>query len=103
MVLGKNLGRNPKCILTAGTNTMTGDDYIIEGTASLVSDPGRLETIATAFEQTYGWHLTREDGTWYRMSDQMRSAEINTYFVQPSIIFAFGNGAPFSETRYHFD
>jgi hypothetical protein len=99
----KNLGRNPKCILTAGTNTMTGDDYIIEGTASLVSDPRRLETIATAFEQTYGWHLTREDGTWYRMSDQMRSGEINTYFVRPSIIFAFGNGEPFSETRYHFD
>ena len=99
----KNLGRNPKCILTAGTNTLTGDDYVIEGTASLVSDPERLETIATAFEQTYGWHLTRKDGTWYGMASQMRSGGTHTYFVQPSIIFAFGNGEPFSETRYHFD
>jgi Pyridoxamine 5'-phosphate oxidase len=99
----KNLGRNPKCILTAGTNTMTGDDYVIEGTASLVTDPVRLGTIATAFEQAYGWHLTREDGTWFGMSDQMRAGEINTYFVQPIIIFAFGNGEPFSETRYRFD
>ena len=82
---------------------MTGDDYVIEGTASLVSDPERLRTIATAFEQAYGWHLTREDGTWYGMPDQMRAGAINTYFVQPSIIFAFGNGEPFSETRYHFD
>lgn len=99
----KNLTLNPKCILTAGTNTMTGDDYVIEGTASLVTDPERLETIATAFEQTYGWHLTREDGTWYGLGNQMRSGGTNTYFVQPSIIFAFGNGEPFSETRYHFD
>jgi hypothetical protein len=82
---------------------LTGDDYVLEGTASLVSDPERLGTIATAFEQAYGWHLTREDGTWYGMSDQIRSGAINTYFVRPSIIFAFGNGKPFAETRYHFD
>ena len=37
------------------------------------------------------------------MPDQMRAGAINTYFVKPSIIFAFGNGEPFSETRYHFD
>jgi hypothetical protein len=99
----KNLTRNPKCILTAGTNTLTGDDYVIEGTASLISDKERLATIATAFEQTYGWHLTREDGTWHGMADAIRSGGTNTYFVQPSIIFAFGNGQPFSQTRYHFD
>jgi pyridoxine/pyridoxamine 5'-phosphate oxidase len=99
----RNLARNPKCILTAGTNTLTGDDYVIEGSASLVSDEERLASIATAFEQTYGWHLTREDGTWHGMANQIRSGAGYTYFVQPSIIFAFGNGEPFSQTRYHFD
>ena len=99
----KNLTRNPNCILTAGTNTLTGDDYVIEGTASLVSDTEHLATIAAAFEQTYGWHLTREDGTWHGMADGIRSGETNTYFVQPQIIFAFGNGEPFGQTRYHFD
>ena len=99
----KNLSRNPKCILTAGTNTLTGEDYVIEGTASLVSDPERLATIATQFEQTYGWHLTSEDGTWHGMADSIRSGGAETYFVQPSIIFAFGNGEPFGQTRYHFD
>jgi hypothetical protein len=80
-----------------------GDDYVIEGTASLVTDPERLETFATAFEEAYGWHLTRKDGTWYGLSNQMRSGATHTYFVQPTIILAFGNGEPFSETRYHFD
>ena len=82
---------------------MTGDDYVIEGIASLVSDPERLETVAAAFEQAYGWHLTRKDGTWYGMSNRMCSGGTHTYFVQPSIAFAFGNGEPFSETRYDFD
>jgi hypothetical protein len=99
----RNLASNPKCILTAGTNTLTGDDYVIEGSASLVSDGERLAGIATVFEETYGWHLTREDGTWHGMANQIRSGAGNTYFVQPSIIFAFGNGEPFSQTRYHFD
>ena len=99
----KNLERNPRCILTAGTSTLTGDDYVIEGTASVVSDPAHLEAIATAFEQSYGWHLTRADGTWHGMANQMRSGGTRTYFVQPRIIFAFGNGEPFAETRYHFD
>jgi general stress protein 26 len=98
----KNLAANRKCILTTGTNTLTGFDYVVEGTASLVTDAERLDGIATAFEQAYGWHLTREDGTWHGMGDSMRSAKVQTYFVQPDIIFAFGNGEPFSETRYRF-
>jgi hypothetical protein len=99
----RNLERNPRCLLTAGTSTLTGDDYVIEGTASVVSEPAHLEAIATAFEQSYGWHVTRADGTWHGMANQMRSGGTRTYFVQPRIIFAFGNGEPFAETRYHFE
>jgi len=98
----KNLAGNPKCILTTGTDTLTGLDYVIEGTAFLVTDSQRRDSIATAFEPAYGWHLTREDGTWHGMADQMRSGGVNVYFVQPTIVFAFGNGEPFSQTRYHF-
>lgn len=99
----KNLTRNAMCILTAGTNTLTGDDYVIEGAASLVTETGRLMSIATAFEQAYGWHLMREDGAWHGMADQIRSGGASTYFVQPSIIFAIGNGVPFGQTRYRFE
>jgi hypothetical protein len=56
----KNLSANQHCALTTGTDTLTGMDYIIEGTASLVSDQATREAVATAFEQAYGWQLTRE-------------------------------------------
>src|SRR4051794_23430386 len=77
----KNLAQNHRCILTTGTNGLTGFDYVVEGSASVVTHAERLDAIATDFEQAYGWHLTREDGTWHGMADQMRSANVLTYFV----------------------
>ena len=44
-----------------------GPDDVIEGTASLVTDQDTREAAATAFEEAYGWQLTRDDGTWYRL------------------------------------
>ena len=79
-----------------------GDDYVIEGAAPLVSDPERLGTIATAFEQAYGWDLTREDGTWSGMADQMRARDQHL-LRQTEHHLPFGNGEPFGQTRYHFD
>ena len=62
----KNLDANQHCALTTGTDTLTGTDYVIEGIASLVTDQATRETVATAFEEAYGWQLAREDGTWYQ-------------------------------------
>ena len=98
----KNLAGNPACIFTTGTPNLVGEDYVIEGIASVVTDPVRLDALASAFEQAYGWHVTSEDGTWHAMPDSIRSGDTQTYFVRPRIVFAFGNGEPFSETRYHF-
>ncbi len=69
----KNLAANQRCALTTGTDTLTGMDYIIEGTASLVADHVTREAVANAFEQAYGWQLTREDGTWYQLGDAVRT------------------------------
>jgi general stress protein 26 len=96
----KNLTANPNCILTTGTNTLTGMDYVIEGTAALVTDPDDRKAVAEAYEQAYGWHLTREDGTWFRMGDEIRSGGVQLYRVEPTLAFAFGNGTEFSQTRY---
>ncbi|GAA1544037.1 pyridoxamine 5'-phosphate oxidase family protein [Kribbella lupini] len=96
----KNLAGNPHCILTTGTNTLTGTDYVIEGEAALVADPDDRNAVAEAFEQAYGWHLTREDGTWYRMGDALRSGEVQLYRVGPTVAFAYQNGTEFSQTRY---
>jgi hypothetical protein len=98
----KNLASNPKCILMTGTDTLTGYDYVVEGTAELVVEADRRDTFATEYEQAYGWHVTREDGTWYGMPDMMRSGEVQLYLVRPTIVFAFGNGEPFGQTRYRF-
>lgn len=98
----KNLAANPHCILTTGTNTLTGTDYVIEGEAALVTDPDERHKVATAFEEAYGWHLTREDGTWHQMGDALRSGEVQLYRVGPTLAFAYGNGTEFSQTRYRW-
>lgn len=96
----ENLRANPRCALTAGTGTLTGMDYIIEGTASPVADPVTRESVATAFEEAYGWQLTREDGTWYRLGDAVRTGKVGLYRVRPEKAFAFAAGSEASQTRY---
>jgi hypothetical protein len=98
----RNLGTNPHCALTTGTDTLTGTDYVIEGTASLVTDEAAREAAATAFEQAYGWHLTREDGTWYGLGDAVRTGTVQLYRVRPDRGFAFAIGGESSQTRYRW-
>jgi Pyridoxamine 5'-phosphate oxidase len=97
-----NLTANQHCALIAGTSTLTGMGYVIEGTASLVTDQASREAAATAFEQAYGWHLTREDGTWYRLGDGVRAGKAQLYRVQPDKGFAFAAGRESSQTRYQW-
>jgi general stress protein 26 len=98
----KNLGANPQCVLTTGTQTLPGMDYIIEGTAGLVTDQATRDAVATAFEQAYGWQLTREDGTWYQLGDAVRAGNVQLYRVQPDKGFAFATGSESSQTRYQW-
>jgi hypothetical protein len=98
----KNLGANQYCALTSGTDTLTGVDYVIEGTASLVTDQATRRAVATAFEQAYGWQLTREDGTWYQLGDAVRAGNVQLYRVRPDKGFAFAAGSESSQTRYRW-
>ena len=98
----KNLDANRQCVLSTGTDNLTGMDYVIEGTASLVTDEATRQAVATAFEEAYGWQLTREDGTWYRLGDAVRTGNVQLYRVQPDKGFAFGNGSESSQTRYRW-
>jgi nitroimidazol reductase NimA-like FMN-containing flavoprotein (pyridoxamine 5'-phosphate oxidase superfamily) len=98
----KNLSTNQHCVLSSGTDTLTGMDYVIEGTANLVSDQAARETVAAAFEQAYGWQLTREDGSWYRLGDAVRTGDVQLYRVQPDKGFAFAMGSEPSQTRYRW-
>jgi Pyridoxamine 5'-phosphate oxidase len=96
----KNLSANPHCALTTGTGTLTGLDYIIEGTASLVTDQATRHAVATAFEQAYGWQLTHPDGTWHQLGGAVRTGNVQLYRVQPDKAFAFTTGSQSSQTRY---
>ena len=98
----KNLSANQHCALTTGTDNLTGMDYVIEGTASLITDQATRQAVATAFEQAYGWQLTREDGTWYQLGDAVRTGSVQLYRVQPDKAFAFANGSESSQTRYRW-
>ena len=98
----KNLSANQHGALTTGTDTLTGMDYIIEGTASLVTDQATRDAGATAFEEAYGWHLTREDGTWFQLGDAVRSGSVQLYRVQSPKGFAFATGSESSQTRYRW-
>jgi hypothetical protein len=98
----QNLRADQRCALTAGTETLTGMDYVIEGTASLVTDQATREAAATAFEQAYGWHLTREDGTWHGLGDAVRTGTVQLYRVRPDKGFAFATGSESSQTRYRW-
>ena len=98
----KNLDANQHCALTTGTDTLTGTDYILEGSASLVTDPATREAVAVAFEDAYGWQLTRDDGTWYRLGDAVRTGDVQLYRVRPDKAFAFTTGSESSQTRYRW-
>jgi general stress protein 26 len=98
----KNLGANQHCALTTGTDTLTGMDYIIEGAASLITDQATRQAVATAFEQAYGWQLTREDGTWYQLGDAVRTGNVQLYRVRPVKGFALAPGSESSQTRYRW-
>ncbi|WP_112238755.1 pyridoxamine 5'-phosphate oxidase family protein [Kribbella monticola] len=96
----KNLAANQHCVLTAGTETLTGTDYVIEGTATLVTDQSTREAAADAFEESYGWQITRKEGTWHHLSKAVRSGDAQLYRVQPTKAFAFTTTSRSAETRY---
>ncbi|HZX03403.1 pyridoxamine 5'-phosphate oxidase family protein [Kribbella sp.] len=96
----RNLETNQHCALTTSSGTLTGTDYVIEGTASLITDPATREAGATAFEQAYGWQLTTADGTWHQLGAAVRTGEAHLYSVQPEKAFAIADGLRSSQTRY---
>jgi nitroimidazol reductase NimA-like FMN-containing flavoprotein (pyridoxamine 5'-phosphate oxidase superfamily) len=54
----KNLAANPACVMSA---SLEGIDLVLEGTASMLDDPGLMETLAAKF-RTVGWPVEVKDG-----------------------------------------
>lgn len=96
----KNLVRNSHCILTTECNVEDGLDLVVEGDAVKVSDDGKLQQIADAYESKYGseWHFDVRDGTF--ISD---GGEALVYEGAPSKVFGFRKGGEYSQTRWRFN
>lgn len=96
----RNLARNPHCVLTTGTNALTGVDVVIEGVAHTVDVRSEREQAVADFERKYGAHLTSPDGTWYRLGEAVIGGGVSLYRIEPTVGFAFGKLPISSETRY---
>ncbi|WP_053206232.1 pyridoxamine 5'-phosphate oxidase family protein [Jiangella muralis] len=95
-----NLEHNPRCVLTTGTNALTGVDVVIEGVASVVEELSERERAVADFERKYGAHLTSPEGTWYGLGEAVVAGDVRLYRVAPTAGFAFGKLPTSSQTRY---
>ena len=98
----KNLAQNSHCILTTGCNTLDGLDLVVEGEAAKVSDKAETRSVVDTYEAKYGAQMTSREGTWFGLGDAIRSGEALLYRVVPEVIFGFGKGEMFSQTRWAF-
>ncbi|MEU1268421.1 pyridoxamine 5'-phosphate oxidase family protein [Streptomyces sp. NPDC005799] len=96
----RNLERNPRCVLTTGTNALNGVDVVIEGAAYRVDGRSEREQAVADFERKYGTHLTSSEGTWYGLGEAVVAGDVRLYRVEPTVGFAFGKLPTSSETRY---
>ncbi|MFS8199804.1 pyridoxamine 5'-phosphate oxidase family protein [Streptomyces sp. CWNU-52B] len=96
----RNLEHSPRCVLTTGTNALTGVDVVIEGAASVVDRGSERARALADFERKYGTHLTGPEGAWYGLREAVMADEVRLYRVEPIVGFAFGKLPTSSETRY---
>ena len=95
----KNLGSEPRCILTTGTNRLrSGLDVVVEGTAERVTDAAQLGRLAERWKAELDWDFTVGDGEFRDPEGRHRLV----FRVAPAKVLAFGKGEPFSQTRYRF-
>lgn len=100
----KNLASSSHCILTTGCNALDeGLDVVIEGEATLVSDPARSRQVARGLAAKY---LPREGAKVFHTSLREDTFIVDgktlLYEVRPTSIFGFGKGEEFSQTRWRF-
>src|SRR5215210_9310852 len=52
---GKNLARNPHCVIALGSHAL---DLVVEGEAAKVSDEAKLHRVAAVYASKYDWQVT---------------------------------------------
>jgi Pyridoxamine 5'-phosphate oxidase len=94
----RNLARSPLCALIAA-GAPDGLDVVVEGEAVRVTDEGRLRRLADAWVARHGeeWQFSVRDGAFAHPSG---AGTALVFEVAPAVVFAFGRGDEYSQTRW---
>ena len=66
---GRNLAREPRCVVVTGTTTLPSLDLIVDGVAAMVTDEAALNRVTEAYRTRMEWPLEVRDG---RVQARMR-------------------------------
>ena len=106
---GRNLGRNPNCILATGNNSYRhGLDVVVEGPAERVTDRTTLERLAELWQSKIEWPYDVVEGGFRHRPEgpqpETTDADevVPVFAVRPSKVLSFGRGERFTQTRYRF-
>jgi general stress protein 26 len=97
----RNLAAHEAVALTTGNNTWAaGLDVVVEGAATLTTEPAELQRAAEAYQAKYGddWPF-RVEGDGLNVADGQGAGGL--FVVTPTKVLAFGKD-PHSQTAYHF-
>jgi hypothetical protein len=102
-VKGTNLAHDPHCVIALSAG---GFDLVFEGEASKINDVEKLEGLARAYSDQYGWPAYVHDGVLDApySAPTTGPAPYDVYEVTLSKVLAFGTGEENvdSSTRYRF-
>jgi len=59
---GKNLARNPNCVIAVSSTTRPSLDVVLEGKARRLTDPDEVARVAEAYRSVLGWPLEVREG-----------------------------------------
>lgn len=110
---GKDLARNPRCVVTASSQTLPALDLIIEGDARKVTDDATLHRVTDAYAATMQWELEVRDGAVVGPNAPTAGPPPYAVFaVTPTTVFGLpgiagteegrGLAGAFSPTRWRF-
>lgn len=105
---GRNLARNPNCILTTGSSSYRqGLDIVVEGRADRVTDLMTLQRLADLWLSKIEWPYDAVEGGFRHRPEgpQPETAAgsdevVPVFAVRPSKVLAFGRGEGFTQTRF---
>lgn len=93
----RNLAESPLCALVVASSAPDGLDVVIEGEAVRIADEARLRRLADAWVAKYGeeWRFDVRDSAFAHAAGTALVFE-----VAPAVVFAFGKGDEYSQTRW---